>query len=116
MFEQGEVGTKEQFVAVYGTQPLVRFIRSIIGLDTQAAKSALGKFVNSPALNSQQIRFVDTMIQYLTVNGVIDPEALFAPPFTDISSNGLTDVFNQEEAADIVSLVERVNQNAVAVS
>lgn len=116
MFEQGEAGTREQFEKAYGSQPLGRFIRSIVGLEVQAAKAALSKFVNAPALNAQQIRFVDTIVQYLTVNGVIDPEALFAPPFTDIATNGLTDVFVKDQAGELVRLIENVNENALAVS
>jgi len=116
LFEQGECGTKEEFEKAYGKQPLGKFIRSIVGMDVQAAKTAFSKFINSPALNPQQIRFLDTIINYLTVNGTIEPAALFEPPFTDIASNGLIDVFNQDQAAEIVSMVERINQNAVAVS
>lgn len=116
LFEQGECGSREEFEKVYGKQPLGKFIRSIVGLDVQAAKTAFSKFVNAPALNQQQIRFLDTIINYLTVNGSIEPAALFEPPFTDIASNGLIDVFNQDQAAEIVYMVERVNQNAVAAS
>ncbi|NTS42741.1 DEAD/DEAH box helicase family protein [Flavisolibacter sp. BT320] len=116
LFEQGECGTREQFETAYGKQPLGKFIRSIVGLDVQAAKNAFGQFVNSPSLNPQQIRFLDTIINYLSVNGTIEPAALFEPPFTEIASNGLIDVFNQDDAAQIVSLVEHVNKNAVAVS
>jgi len=115
LFEQGDLGSKEEFEKAYGSQPLGKFIRSIVGLDISAAKEALGKFINSPALNAQQIRFVDTIIQYLTVNGTIDPAALFAPPFSDISPNGLIAVFNDEQSTEIVSLLDRVNRNAVVV-
>lgn len=113
LFEQGEVGSKEKFEKAYGSQPLGEFIRSIVGLDITAARTALSKFINSPALNAQQIRFVDTIIKYLTVNGTIDSGALFSPPFSDISPNGLIDVFNPEQSAEIVSLLDRVNSNAV---
>jgi type I restriction enzyme R subunit len=113
LFTQGDVGSREQFEVVYGKQPLGKFIRSIVGLDVEAAKTAFGSFVNSPNFNSQQIRFVDTIIQYLTVNGTIDGEAFFGPPFTDISSNGLVDVFNQELSASIINLIDVLNRNAV---
>lgn len=116
LFEQGEIGDREQFEKVYGQQPLGKFIRSIVGLDVEAAKAAFARFINAPAMNPQQIRFVDTIINYLTVNGTIDPDALFAPPFTDIASNGLMDVFNQDQAAEILSMVEQVNQHAVVAS
>lgn len=115
LFEQGELGSKEKFEEAYGSQPLGKFIRSIVGLEVSAAKEALSKFINSPALNPQQIRFMDTIIQYLSVNGTIDPGALFSPPFSDISPNGLIAVFNEEQSSEIVSLLDRVNRNAVVV-
>ncbi len=61
-------------------------------------KQRFSNFVNTPALNPQQIRFLDTIIKYLTINGTIDPAALFAPPFTDISSKGVLDVFNTQQS------------------
>lgn len=115
LFEQGELGSKEKFEEAYGSQPLGKFIRSIVGLEVSAAKEALSKFINSPALNPQQIRFVDTIIQFLSANGTIDPGALFSPPFSDISPNGLIAVFNEEQSSEIVSLLDRVNRNAVIV-
>jgi len=115
LFEQGELGTREQFELAYGKQPLGKFIRSIVGLDIGAAKAAFAGFINSPSLNPQQIRFVDTIIQYLTVNGIIEGEALFEPPFSDISSNGLIDVFDPEKSAIIINIVKGVNQNANVV-
>ena len=113
LFDQGEIGNREQFEKAYGKQPLGRFIRSIVGLEPDAARSAFSNFINAPALNAQQIRFLDTIIQYLTVNGTIDMAALFAPPFTDIRSNGLMDVFNTQQSAELFSLVEKVNKNAI---
>ena len=113
LFEQGDLGNKVLFEKAYGAQPFGKFIRSIVGLDITAAKDAFSTFINAPALNVQQIRFIDTIIQYLTINGTIDASALFAPPFTDISSNGLIDVFNNDQSAEIISLVEKVNHNAL---
>ena len=113
LFSQGEIGDKAVFEKAYGAQPFGKFIRSIVGMDITAAREAFSNFINSPALNVQQIRFVDTIIQYLTVNGTIDPSALFEPPFTDISTNGLLDVFNGEQSEEIIHMVERVNQNAL---
>lgn len=114
LFSQGEIGTREDFVKTYGPQPLGQFIRRIVGLDVNAAKEAFAGFINQPALNPTQIRFINTIINYLTINGTIDKAALFEKPFTDIASNGLIDVFSQEQAAQIVSLVEIINKNAVA--
>ncbi len=115
LFEQGEIGTHEQFVKVYGEQPLGKFIRSIVGLDQVAVNAAFGKFINNPSLNAAQIRFLNLVIQYLTINGAVDTDNLFRSPFTDIADNGLLGVFNQQEAKEVVELIDNVNRKAVAV-
>jgi type I restriction enzyme, R subunit len=112
LFEQGSLGTKEQFTEAYGKQPLGKFIRSIVGLDSQAAKLAFGEILNHQTLNAQQIRFMDTIINFLSVKGTIDPDMLFDSPFTDINSNSISGLFDDEEARRIIQLIERVNSNA----
>jgi type I restriction enzyme R subunit len=109
------LGTHDQFVKAYGDQPLGSFIRSIVGLELSAANEAFSSFINNPSLNSSQIRFVNMIIQYLTTNGVITAEKLFEPPFTEVNDNGLLGVFNQQDASDVVALIEYVNKRALAV-
>jgi type I restriction enzyme R subunit len=58
MFEQGTLGTKDDFIKAYGEQPLGKFIRSILGLDINAAKVAFAGLLSSQNLNSQQIRLL----------------------------------------------------------
>lgn len=113
-FDQGTVGTKDDFIKAFGEQPLGKFIRSIIGLDVNAAKAAFAGLLSSQSLNSQQIRFIDTIINFLSVKGTIDPAMLFESPFTDISSNGVMGLFDQDQASRIVSLIEEINRNAEA--
>jgi len=114
LFEQGSIGTKEEFIKAYGEQPLGKFVRSIIGLDVQAAKLAFGEILNNQTLNAQQIRFMDAIINFLTVNGTIDPAMLFDAPFTDIDSNGITGLFDDATSARIIELIETVNHYAEA--
>ncbi len=114
LFEQGNMGTKAEFVKAFGEQPLGKFIRSIVGLDSNAAKLAFGEVLINKTLNSQQIRFIDTIINFFTVNGCIDPALLFEPPFTDINSNGIAGLFDDETQVKIIQLIEKVNENAVA--
>lgn len=112
LFEQGELGTREEFVKAYGEQPLGRFVRSIVGLDANAAKLAFGKVLGGLTLNSRQIRFMDTIINYLNVKGIIEPEMLFEPPFTDIDTQGIMGVFDHAYASGIVSMLEGMNRSA----
>lgn len=114
LFGQGKLGTKEDIKQVYGDQPLGKFVRSIVGLDVTAARSAFVDFLNNAAFNSQQIRFIDKIINFLTVNGTIDPGMLFETPFTDINSKGLTGLFDDSVSREIIRVIERINGNVVA--
>jgi type I restriction enzyme R subunit len=112
LFEQGALGTKEEFIKVYGEQPLGKFIRSILGLDVNAAKLAFGEILSRQTLNSQQIRFMDTLINFLSVKGAIEADMLFNPPFTDINTSGITGVFDMQTAGKIISLINHINLSA----
>jgi type I restriction enzyme R subunit len=114
LFEQGELGTKEEFTKVFGEQPLGKFIRSIVGLDTNAAKLAFGDLLTGRTLNSQQIRFMDMIINFFSVKGIIEPAMLFEPPFTDIDTSGIMGVFDAEVSSRIIELIEEINHTAVA--
>lgn len=114
LFEQGDLGTHEQFVKAYGDQPLGTFIRSIVGMELSAANAAFSSFINNPSMNASQIRFVNLIIQYLSTNGVITADKLFEPPFTEINDNGLLGVFNKVDADNIVKTIELVNKIAIA--
>jgi type I restriction enzyme R subunit len=70
--------------------------------------------INTPSLNTQQIRFLDLIVQYLSNNGFLDTEKLFEVPFTEVSAHGLLGVFNATQAGEVVSMVERVNRYAEA--
>lgn len=112
LFEQGELGNKEAFVKVYGEQPLGKFIRSILGLDLNAAKEAFGTLLVGRNLNSQQIRFMDMIINFFSVKGVIEPTMLFEAPFTDINTSGIIGVFDEEDSTKIIQLIEDINHRA----
>jgi len=114
LFEQGSIGTKDEFIRAYGEQPLGKFIRSIVGLDIQAAKQAFAEILNNQTLNAQQIRFMDTIINYLNIKGIIEPSMLFESPFTDINSLGVSGLFDDMGASNIISLIETINKNAEA--
>ena len=114
LFDQGEMGTREEFVKAFGEQPLGKFIRGIVGLETNAAKLAFGEILSGQTLNSQQIRFMDTIINFFTVKGVIEPAMLFEAPFTDINTSGIMGVFDEVTSVRIISLIEGINHTAEA--
>lgn len=116
LFDNDEVGSKEEYEQSYGAKPLGEFIRSIVGLDVNAAQSAFADFIQAGALSADQLTFMNNIVSHLTTNGVIDKRMLFEPPFTNIHDQGLFGVFNDADATKVVSLIDQVNANAKTVT
>lgn len=113
LFQAEAAENRERFIACYGEgTSLPRFIRSLVGLDRSAAKEAFARFLDQGRCSSQQIRFVEMIIDRLTANGAIDPGQLYEPPFTGLHFEGLDGVFADAEATELVSLIARINQAA----
>ncbi len=113
LFEQGSMGSKEVFKEVYGDKPLGEFIRSVVGLDKVEAKNAFSRLVNFASLNTHQIQFMDLIIEYFSVNGVMEVKQLFNPPFSDIYAGGMIKLFDNEVALKIADTVKEINSNCV---
>jgi type I restriction enzyme R subunit len=113
LFAEGGPCTRDDFQQTYGDQPLGELIRRIVGLDRQAAKEAFADFLAEGTLSADQIRFIDQIIEHLVRNGVMNLEALYEPPFTDIHYEGLDGVL-PAEADKVISIINRVNENARA--
>jgi type I restriction enzyme R subunit len=106
------VGSREQFQKVYGDVNLKQFVREIVGLDRNAVKKAFSKYLKPP-FDSNQIRFVEMIIDYLTQNGVIDPGMLYEGQFADLHQDGLDGVFgNDNDIEGIIAIVGSFNANA----
>jgi type I restriction enzyme R subunit len=76
-----------------GAPSLPYFVRSLVGMDEAAAKEAFGKFISDTSLTAPQIRFVETLIEQLASRGVIEPYALYEPPFSSIHAGGPEELF-----------------------
>lgn len=96
-------------------QPLGQFIRSIIGLDINAAKEAFSEFLNGQRWNADQQTFINRLIDFLSVKGTIDKKMLFEVPFTEINHEGITGVFQIEQATKVISILDKINENVTKV-
>ncbi len=112
LFDNEELGSKQDYLNSYGDKPLGEFIRSIVGLDIKAAHGVFAEFIQAGNLQADQMTFVNNIITYLTKNGMIDKEMLFKSPFTDINDQGLFGVFDDAQVTKIIKIVDRVNDNA----
>jgi type I restriction enzyme R subunit len=113
LFSDQGPGSREEFAATFGTdQPLGKLVRQVVGLDRNAAKEAFGEFLASATLTADQIQFIDQVIDHLTQNGTMDPHALFEPPFTELSEQGVVGVL-PEQAEKLVQVIQQINANAL---
>lgn len=114
LFDGEERGTRADFIKEFGEEPLGVFIRSIIGLDVKAAQDAFSDFLQAGSLRADQMTFIQNIISFLTKNGTIEPSMLFESPFTDMNDQGLLGIFEDGDAHKVISIIERINENATA--
>jgi type I restriction enzyme, R subunit len=112
LFADDGPGTRDDFVATYGTdQPLGKLVRQIVGLEQNAAKEAFNEFLSSAVYSADQISFINQIVDHLVQNGLMEPQELFEAPFTDMHDQGVVGVL-AEAAQEVVDVIERVNRNA----
>ncbi len=114
MFIEEGIGGSDDLKQIRDEGGLGIFIRSLVGLDREAAKSALGEFMEGRILTANQIEFVDLIIDYLTERGTVDPRRLYESPFTDIDDQGVSGVFALEDVKVLVRVLESVSSRAAA--
>ncbi len=115
LFDGASIGTKQDYIENYGDKPLGVFIRSIVGLEVNAAQEVFAEFIQTGNLKADQMTFINNIINYLTRNGMIDQGMLFEPPFTNIHQDGLIGVFDDTAARKVIQLVNEINQNALVM-
>ena len=110
-----EVGTKQDYENEYGSKPLGEFVREIVGLDMNAAKEAFAEFLNDTSLDSNQIYFVNQIVEYIVHNGLMkDLSVLQDAPFTDNGS--IVEIFTDLSLwFGIKKIIDQINENAIAV-
>jgi len=90
------------------------FIRSLVGLDREAAMHAFSEFLTGTTTTPNQIEFINLIVQELTQTGVMEPERLFQSPFTDLNAQGPLGVFPPAKVTQIVQVLETIRGRAAA--
>ncbi|MEU0076295.1 DEAD/DEAH box helicase family protein [Micromonospora tulbaghiae] len=88
------------------------FIRSLVGLDREAATEAFGDFLTSRTLSANQINFVNLIVAHLTQNGVMEPERLYDSPFSDIAPQGPDSIFPSADVDRLITILNSVRETA----
>ena len=109
-----ELGTKQDYENEYGSKPLGESVREIVGLDMNAAKEAFAEYLDESYLDSNQIYFVNQIVEYIVHNGLMkDLSVLQDAPFTDNGS--IVEVFTDLTLwLGIKKIINRINANAIA--
>jgi len=90
------------------------FIRSLVGLDREAATQAFSEFISGTTATPNQIEFINLVVQYLTENGVMEPDRLYESPFTDINLLGPEGVFPSSKVDQIVQVLVEIRKKAAS--
>lgn len=111
--EEGVVDASGLLEAVGGVG-LGVFLRSLTGLDRATAKAAFSDFNSGHALNANQTEFVNLIIDSLAESGIVDPGMFYESPFTDLDDMGIAGVFRTDQTHELLAIIRRVNDAAVA--
>ncbi|MFJ1845386.1 MULTISPECIES: DEAD/DEAH box helicase family protein [unclassified Streptomyces] len=97
------VASPEDLEAVRATGGLGVFVRSLCGLDRQAAQQAFESFTADRQLSAGRLDFVTLIVDVVTKRGLLDLGDLYevGSPFHDRAPGGPDDLFTPEEIRDL---------------
>jgi type I restriction enzyme R subunit len=90
------------------------FVRSLIGLNREAAKLALAGFAENKTLSANQFEFVNLIVDHLTEHGVMTHDLLYESPYIDFNPQGVDGVFAPIQVERLMAILEEVRERAVA--
>ncbi len=90
------------------------FVRTLVGLDREVAKSLFNEFLAGTNYNANQIEFINLIINQLVDHGIVEVTLLYESPFTDIAPTGPDALFSAEQVNRIMQLLEDIRATAVA--
>jgi type I restriction enzyme R subunit len=89
------------------------FVRSMCGLDRQAAQRAFEGFVSGKQLSAPQLDFLALVIDVVARRGVLGVADLYEGPFTDRAPGGPEDLFENEEIDDLIIVFQQLRTRAL---
>ena len=114
LLDGGVGGPVELGRAKKESQGLGLFIRSLVGLDREAAKQAFGQFLVGTIASANQVEFINLIVDHLTERGMMEPAMLYRSPFTDLAPRGPESLFSSGQVDQLVATLREIRQRAAA--
>lgn len=114
IFLQAGIAEPEDLDRVRTEGGLGLFVRSLVGLDREAAKAAFAAFMDGRALSASQIDFLNMVIEHLTERGQMDADLLYESPFTDFDPMGVSGIFSLADQTAVIAILDDVKRRAAA--
>ncbi len=73
----------------------------------------MNQFLNGKTWTSNQIEFVNLIVNHLTENGTMDPAMLYESPFVDITPLGPDSIFTSSQVDDLIAILTNVRNSAL---
>jgi type I restriction enzyme, R subunit len=98
--------------AAHESKGLGLFVRSLVGMDRSAAKEVLAGFIQGKTFTSNQLEFVNLVVDHLTEHGVMEAARLYESPFTDIAPYGPDGLFPAGDIDELLQVLDGVRATA----
>lgn len=110
-----EAGGSKELIAKAAEQShgLGIFVRSLVGLDREAAMAAFNEFIKGGKATADQLEFINLLVEELTANGVMEPDRLYQTPYIDINPLGPDGVF-PSSVEQLFKVIAEIRMSAVA--
>jgi type I restriction enzyme R subunit len=89
------------------------FIRSLVGLDREAATEAFNRYLSDTTFSAAELRFIQMIVEQLTANGIMEAARPYESPFTDVAPRGPDMIFTDEQVDGIVAILDDVRHHAL---
>lgn len=89
------------------------FIRSLVGLDHEAALEAFARYLDGSRFNANQLHFINLIVDELTANGVMEAARLYESPYRDYAATGPESMFTEADVDNIIDILNTFRTNAL---
>ena len=101
----GTDGDIERVRTLHTSLPV--FVRSLVGLDREAAAAAFSSLVEAGTATASQLQLIEEIVQHLTEHGAMPAARLYESPFTDIHAQGPDGVFDAQRVEQLFSALHQ---------